>query len=134
MEAEAKHNSTTVAFETLGCKLNQAETEFLTGQLREAGYTIVPAEEKADIYILNTCTVTHIADRKSRHFLRLAHHRNPFARIIALGCYAEGSPAELSSIEGVERVISNQEKSNLVQILSGIRPVEPGTALWKTLR
>lgn len=63
----------TVALDTLGCKLNQAETELLAKQLFEAGYRLVSSADKADIYILNTCTVTHIADHKSRHLLRQAH-------------------------------------------------------------
>ena len=88
LEAKSTGNPVKIAFETLGCKLNQAETELLAGQLAESGYRIVPAEEKADIYILNTCTITHVADRKSRHLLRMAHRRNPEACIVALGCYA----------------------------------------------
>ncbi|MBM2825892.1 MAG: hypothetical protein HW402_1556, partial [Dehalococcoidales bacterium] len=75
-----------VALETLGCKLNQAETESLARQLAEAGHSLVSSVDGADIYILNTCTVTHMADSKARHRLRLVHRRNPGALIVATGC------------------------------------------------
>lgn len=106
-----------VALETLGCKLNQAESERLAWQLAVAGYKLVNAGDKADIYILNTCTVTHIADRKSRHLLRLAHRRNPDALIIAAGCYAQRAPETLAQIEGVDLVLGNDEKAHLVEVL-----------------
>ncbi|MFH1016202.1 MAG: tRNA (N(6)-L-threonylcarbamoyladenosine(37)-C(2))-methylthiotransferase MtaB, partial [Chloroflexota bacterium] len=84
-----------VAFDTLGCKLNQAETELLARKLAAAGYTVAPSVEEADVYVLNTCTVTHIADRKARHLLRQAHRLNPRARVVAIGCYADLAPDEL---------------------------------------
>ncbi len=107
----------TVALESLGCKLNQAEIQLLARQLAGAGYRLVPPKDKADIYVLNTCTVTHVADRKSRHLLRLARRRNPSAQLVAIGCYAQRSPHELSSIEGVELVLDNREKWNLLKLL-----------------
>lgn len=106
-----------VAFDSLGCKLNQAETELLARQFAEAGYRLVSAEDKADVYVLNTCTVTHIADRKSRHRLRLAHRRNPGAWLVATGCYAERAAQELEQIEGVNLVVGNARKSQLLQLL-----------------
>ena len=106
----------TVALETLGCKLNQAETESLARLLAEAGYRLLPPSDGADIYILNTCTVTHVADRKSRHLLRSARRRNPHALVIATGCYAQRAPQELAQIEGVV-VLGNDEKSHLASIL-----------------
>jgi len=106
-----------VALDSLGCKLNQAEIELLARQFAEAGYSLVSPEDKADIYILNTCTVTHIADRKSRHMLRLAHRRNPDARLVATGCYAERASRELEQIEGVDLVLGNARKSQLLQLL-----------------
>jgi threonylcarbamoyladenosine tRNA methylthiotransferase MtaB len=111
------HKSTRVALDSLGCKLNQAETELFARQLAEAGYELVPSVERADIYILNTCTVTHIADRKSRHLLRLAHRQNPDARLVAIGCYVERSPQELTQIDGVDLVLGNEEKSSLLRRL-----------------
>ena len=120
-----------VALDTLGCKLNQAETELLAKQLAEAGYHLVSPTDGADVYILNTCTVTHIADRKARHLLRLAHRRNPNALVMATGCYAQRAPQELSQIEGVTFVLSNDEKPHLLRLLeeSGhlIKPTQDST-------
>ncbi len=129
-----------VALDTVGCKLNQAETEFLARQLAEAGYRLVSPTDTADIYILNTCTVTHIADRKSRHLLRMAHRRNPEARLIATGCYAQRAPRELAQIDGVDLVLDNEQKPHLSQILeeSGClnRPVlvQPDSGHYSGLR
>jgi threonylcarbamoyladenosine tRNA methylthiotransferase MtaB len=112
-----KTHRTTVALDSLGCKLNQAEIQSLARQLEAAGYKLVDADAKADIYILNTCTVTHVADRKSRHLLRMARRRNPAARLIAIGCYAHRVPAELEKIEGIELVLGNDRKMNLLGLL-----------------
>ena len=106
-----------VALDSLGCKLNQAETELLARQFAEAGYRLVAPTDKADIYVLNTCTVTHIADRKSRHKLRLAHRRNPDARLVAIGCYAERAPRELEPIAGVDLILGNARKWQLLRLL-----------------
>ena len=106
-----------IALETLGCKLNQAETELLARQFLEAGYSVVSATERADIYILNTCTVTNVADAKSRHLLRLAHRRNPDAVLVATGCYAQRASAELAQIEGVALVTGNDKKPGLLRLL-----------------
>ncbi len=106
-----------VALETLGCKLNQAETESLARQLVAAGYRLVPPAAEADAYILNTCTVTQAADAKSRHLLRLAHRRNPEALVVATGCYAQRTPTELAQIEGVTMVVGNDEKPYLSHLL-----------------
>jgi threonylcarbamoyladenosine tRNA methylthiotransferase MtaB len=114
---ERKPERPSVALDSLGCKLNQAEIELLSRQLAEAGYRLVSPSDKADIYILNTCTVTHIADRKSRHMLRKFHRQNPDARLVAIGCYAERAPRELERIEGVDLVLGNDQKSNLLRRL-----------------
>lgn len=106
-----------VALDSLGCKLNQAETDELFRQFAEAGCQMVSSPGEADIYILNTCTVTHIADRKSRHLLRLAHRRNPGAVVVATGCYAERAPTELARIEGVRLVLGNGDKPHLLRLL-----------------
>ena len=107
-----------VAFYTLGCKLNQAETESLAGQFSQSGFQIVSPNDVADIYIANTCTVTHIADRKSRHWLRLARRRNPQALIIATGCYAQRSRQELAPLADV--VVDNQEKEHLLAVTQSL--------------
>ncbi|MFC2010870.1 tRNA (N(6)-L-threonylcarbamoyladenosine(37)-C(2))-methylthiotransferase MtaB [Chloroflexota bacterium] len=106
-----------IALDTLGCKLNQAEAELLARQLIEAGYKLVSLVDEADVYILNTCTVTHTADSKSRHWLRLAHRRNPDALLVVTGCYAQRAPQELAQIEGVSLVIRNDEKPHLLRLL-----------------
>jgi len=106
-----------IAFDNLGCKLNQAEAELLIRQFAEAGYKVVSSVDEADVYILNTCTVTQIADSKSRHLLRLAHRRNPEALVVATGCYAQRVPQELAQIEGVGLVVGNEEKQNLPALL-----------------
>jgi threonylcarbamoyladenosine tRNA methylthiotransferase MtaB len=108
----------TVALDSLGCKLNQAEIQSLARQFEAAGYRLVEPDAKADIFILNTCTVTHVADRKSRHLLRMARRRNPAARLIAIGCYAHRAPEELSKVEGVELVLGNDKKMNLLGLLT----------------
>ena len=118
-----------VALDSPGCKLNQAEIELLARQLAEAGCRLVAPRDKADIYILNTCTVTHIADRKSRHMLRLARRRNPDARLVAIGCYAERAPQELEQIKGVDLVLGNAQKSHLPQLLR-----ESGNLSWPGAR
>jgi len=111
------HRGIRVALDSLGCKLNQAETELLAREFAQAGFQLVSASDEADIYILNTCTVTHIADRKSRHWLRLAHRRNPRALLVATGCYAQRVPQELARIEGVNLVLDNEEKPRLLQLV-----------------
>jgi threonylcarbamoyladenosine tRNA methylthiotransferase MtaB len=103
------------AFYTLGCKLNQAETESLVGQFSQSGFQLVSPNDVADVYIANTCTVTHIADRKSRHWLRLARRRNPRALIVATGCYAHRSSQELSKL--ADLVVDNTEKENLFALI-----------------
>ena len=105
-----------VAFYTLGCKLNQAETESLVNDFVRAGFQVVASDAAADIYIANTCTVTHIADRKSRHWLRLARRRNPEAILIATGCYAHRDHQELAQL--ADLVVGNQDKENLVALTS----------------
>jgi threonylcarbamoyladenosine tRNA methylthiotransferase MtaB len=110
----------TIALDSLGCKLNQAEMQQLARQLSAAGYRLVSPADKADIYILNTCTVTHIADRKSRHMLRQARRRNPNAKLVAIGCYAQRSPRELAQIEGVDLILGNDRKMNLLKLLEDI--------------
>jgi len=104
-----------VAFYTLGCKLNQAETEFLVGQFSQSGFQLVSPNDVADVYVANTCTVTHIADRKSRHWLRLARRRNPQALIVATGCYAQRSGQDLAPL--ADLVADNTEKGNLLALM-----------------
>lgn len=121
-------SGTRVAFDTLGCKLNQAETESLARELAAAGYELVSSVDEADVYILNTCTVTHVADRKCRNLLRQASRRNCHARLIAIGCYAERSPQELSGIEGVDLVLGNEQKAQVVKKIYELGGTAPSSS------
>ncbi len=105
----------TVAIETHGCKLNQADSSALAWEFARAGFRLVAPEEPADVYVLNTCTVTHIADRKARHALRAARRRSPGATIVATGCYAQRAPQDLKAMEEVDLVIGNRDKATLVR-------------------
>jgi len=122
IEAERKKVKK-VALDSLGCKVNQADTELLAREFAEAGYQLVSPDDEADVYILNTCTVTHVADRKSRHWLRLAHRRHPHALLVVTGCYAQREPGELAQIEGVGLVLGNDEKSRLLQLVNQFRDI-----------
>ena len=102
-----------VAFYTLGCKVNQYETEALKEEFSRAGYEVAGEDDAADIYIINTCTVTNLADRKSRQYIRRMKRRSPAAVIAVTGCYAQTKPDEVSSIEGVDIVLGNGEKNQL---------------------
>ena len=106
-----------IALDTLGCKLNQAETELLSRRLREEGHTVVSSRDNPDIYILNTCTVTHTADAKSRQLLRKIHRQNPNAILIATGCYVQRSPETFDNIDGVKLIVGNADKLNLPALL-----------------
>jgi threonylcarbamoyladenosine tRNA methylthiotransferase MtaB len=105
----------TVAIETHGCKLNQADSSRLGRQFIEAGYRLVSADEPADVHVVNTCTVTHVADRKARQGLRAVRRRNPDATIVATGCYSERAPLDLRAIEEVDLVVGNTGKATLVR-------------------
>ena len=105
----------TVAFITLGCKVNQYETNAMTQQFIEKGYKIVEHTEKADIYIVNTCTVTNMSDRKSRQMLRRVKELNKEAIIVACGCYAQVAKEELEKIEEINLVLGNNEKKDIVE-------------------
>jgi threonylcarbamoyladenosine tRNA methylthiotransferase MtaB len=119
--------------ETLGCKLNQAETELMAGQLAEAGYRLVAAGEAADVYILNTCTVTGTADAKSRHLLRMARRRHPGALLVATGCYARRAASVLAGITGNGMVIGNERKDEIAALLAGAGyPGQPGGKAQET--
>jgi len=107
----------TVAIATLGCKTNQFESAAMIEQFRNAGYSIVPFTEPADIYVINSCTVTARTDAETRRLIRRARRMNPGARIVATGCYAQVSPGELASMPEVDVVLGNREKldSSLVE-------------------
>ena len=105
------------ALHNLGCKVNAYETEAMQEILEKQGYEIVPVGEKADVYLINTCSVTNIADRKSRQMLHRARKMNPDAVVIAAGCYVQAAGRELLQDSSVDILIGNNEKANLPEIL-----------------
>lgn len=105
------------AFHNLGCKVNSYETEAMQQLLEDAGYEIVPFREGEDVYIINTCSVTNVADRKSRQMLHRAKKMNPSAAVVAVGCYVQAAGAELKKDEAVDLIVGNNQKKDLVQIL-----------------
>ena len=105
-----------VSFYTLGCKVNQYETNAMAQKFKEAGYEIVDMNEDiSDICIVNTCTVTNMSDRKSRHSLRRVKEKNPSAIIAAVGCYAQVAKNDLEKMSEIDIVLGNEEKANIVQ-------------------
>lgn len=105
----------TVAFITLGCKVNQYETNAMTQQFIENDYEVVDHTQKADIYIVNTCTVTNMSDRKSRQMLRRVKELNKEAVVVACGCYAQVAKEELEKIKEINLVLGNNEKKDIVE-------------------
>ncbi|MBK9271154.1 MAG: tRNA (N(6)-L-threonylcarbamoyladenosine(37)-C(2))-methylthiotransferase MtaB [Saprospiraceae bacterium] len=106
-----------IAFHTLGCKLNFSETSGIGQQFKSAGYEEVDFDQEADIYVINTCSVTELADKKCRKSVRQAVKNNPDAKVIVMGCYAQLKPQEIASIPGVDLVLGASEKFNLMEHL-----------------
>lgn len=106
----------TVAFCTLGCKVNQYESEAMAALFKNAGYEIKSFEEKCDVYVINTCTVTSMGDRKSRQMIHRAKKTNPDAVIAVCGCYSQVSPEEVKKIEGVNVVLGTNSKTKIVEM------------------
>ena len=104
-----------VAFYTLGCKVNQYETEAMLEMFKKDGYVQVDSEEYADVYVINTCTVTHMSDRKSRQYIRRMKKLNPNAIIAVVGCYSQVSPEEILEIEEVNLVMGTNERRQIVE-------------------
>lgn len=105
------------ALHNLGCKVNAYETEAMQQMLEEAGYEIVPFTEEADVYVINTCSVTNMADRKSRQMLHRAKHKNPEAVIVAAGCYVQTKEEEAVADEAIDIIIGNNKKHELIERL-----------------
>ena len=106
-----------VAFHNLGCKVNAYETEAMIEQFVEEGYELVPFEETADLYIVNTCSVTNMADRKSRQMLHRARKKNPEALVVAVGCYVQTAPAEVLADLGLDLVVGNERKGQVLELV-----------------
>ena len=111
----------TVVIETHGCKLNLADSELLATEFSRLGYTVVETGQPADVYVLNSCTVTRTADRKARQALRAAHRRAPDALVVATGCYAQRAAQELREVPGVALVAGNSRKAELVREVLRLR-------------
>lgn len=114
-----KGEMTRVAITTLGCKTNQFESAAILENLRNEGFSIVPFSDVADLYVINSCTVTARTDAESRRLVRRAKRRNPAARIVVTGCYAQVSPELLAAMPEVELVIGNEEKKRLPELIRG---------------
>jgi threonylcarbamoyladenosine tRNA methylthiotransferase MtaB len=113
-----------VYLERVGCKLNQSEIEAWGRDFVQAGYQWAQACEEADLCVVNTCTVTHAADRTSRKLIRRLRRANPTARLIVTGCYAETCPQEVEAIGGVDLIVGNEDKERLVELVDGLEKSE----------
>lgn len=126
----------TVAFCTLGCKVNQYESEAVLEQFIKKGYRQVDFAEKADVYVVNTCTVTHLSDRKSRQMIRRAKQENGEAVLAVMGCYAQTNPDAVLQIPGVDILIGTEQRSRAVELVESFRqekqPVNLVSALENT--
>ncbi|MFC0231749.1 tRNA (N(6)-L-threonylcarbamoyladenosine(37)-C(2))-methylthiotransferase MtaB [Bhargavaea ullalensis] len=111
----------TVAFHTLGCKVNHYETEAIWQLFKDAGYERTDFERRADVYVINTCTVTNTSDKKSRQVIRRAIRSNPDAVVCVTGCYAQTSSAEIMEIPGVDIVVGTQDRTNLLGYIDQFR-------------
>ena len=114
---DQRTSETTFAIATLGCKVNQADSEAISEQMNAAGFVQRDFNEVADIYIVNTCTVTHLGDRSSRQLIAQAHRRHPDALLVVTGCYAELNPKAVTALPGVDLVVGNRGKDSLIEAI-----------------
>src|ERR1043165_7509844 len=118
-------SATKVAFHTLGCKLNYAETSTLSRMLEREGFAKTAFEDVADVYVINTCSVTENADKECRYLVRRIQHKAPEAMIVITGCYAQLKPAEIAAIPGVNLVPGAAEKFNIAAHLKDLTKNDP---------
>lgn len=116
-----------LAVATLGCKVNQYDTDAVVTQFLEAGYTLVDFREPADVYLINTCTVTNLGDRKSRQMIRRAHRSNPGAKVVVMGCLAQTTPEEVAELEGVALVVGTDGRHRILEELERLDEGEQRT-------
>jgi threonylcarbamoyladenosine tRNA methylthiotransferase MtaB len=114
----------TVAAVTLGCRVNQYDTEAMLAHFRRRGYRVVPFGELADVYLVNTCTVTREADRQSRQLIRRARRRNPDAVVVVAGCYAQVAPDEVARVNGVNVVVGHTDRERVVDLVEAVAPFD----------
>ena len=126
-------NNQKIALHNLGCKVNGYEMDVMEQRLKEAGAVIVPFSEKADIYIINTCTVTNIADRKSRQMLHKAKKENPEAVVVAVGCYVETGIEGVKKDDSIDLAVGNNKKGEIVDILNEFLAAKNADVTDKTL-
>ena len=117
-----------MAFHTLGCKVNQHDSAIMAALFQDAGYTIVDFNDKADVYVVNTCTVTHLSDRKSRQMIRRAAGENPDATVVVCGCYAQTAKNELEALDEVDLIIGTNERHRVVEAVEEFRANHVKTA------
>lgn len=115
--AKAEYKNVRVAFYTLGCKVNQYDTQIMRDQLEQNGYETVPFEQDADVYIINTCTVTQISDKKSRQMISRAKRNHPQSIIIVCGCFSQVAPTAAAAIEGVDIVIGTSNRKEILRYI-----------------
>ncbi len=125
---------TTFAVTTLGCKVNQADSEAIGEQMSAAGFVQRDFSEVADVYIVNTCTVTHLGDRSSRQLIAQAHRRHPDALLVVTGCYAELNPSAVEALPGVDLVVGNSGKDSLVETIAQHRKTDEPTVTRPSAR
>lgn len=117
-----------VAFHTLGCKVNQHDSAIMAALFQDAGYEVVDFNDLADVYVVNTCTVTHLSDRKSRQMIRHAARENPAATIVVCGCYAQTAKTELEALDEVDLIIGTNERHKVVEAVETFRQDHVKTA------
>ncbi len=122
-------SNTTFAVTTLGCKVNQADSESIGDQMSAAGFVQRDFGDIADVYIVNTCTVTHLGDRSSRQMIAQAHRRHPDALLVVTGCYAELNPGAVAALPGVDLVVGNQGKDALINAITQHQSALPQSSM-----
>lgn len=127
-----------VCFVTLGCKVNQTESEALGQLFRNNGYEVVTSSEEADVVVVNTCTVTNTGDAKSRQVIRRMVKAHPDAFVVVMGCYAQTAPGEVLNIEGVDLVLGTQDRGKILEFMDQVKlekqPKSSVHAIWKTVQ
>jgi len=126
--------TTRIAFHTMGCKTNFSETSTISSEMQRYGYEKVSYKDEADIYVLNTCSVTENADKEARKLIRKARRLNPFAKIAVIGCYAQLQPEQISKILGVDLVLGASEKFNLLSHLNSLNGTNESKIITSTIK